>query len=85
VTLYADGEKVGDGKIGATAPMIFSADDGCDVGCDTGAPVSQDYGAHGNDFNGSVRGVEIAIAATAMDADHMISPMEAVRVALARQ
>ena len=85
VTLYADGKKVGDGKVGATAPMIFSADDGCDVGCDTGAPVSEDYGPQGNDFTGHIRGVEIAIAAAAVAADHMVSPMEAVRVALARQ
>ena len=32
--------------------MIFSADDGCDVGEDTGAPVSQDYGPRGNAFTG---------------------------------
>ena len=34
-TLYVDGKKVGEGKIAATAAMIFSADDGCDVGMDT--------------------------------------------------
>ncbi|HEY4075548.1 MAG TPA: arylsulfatase [Rhizomicrobium sp.] len=85
VSLYADGKKIGDGKVGATAAMVFSADDGCDVGCDTGAPVSQDYGPHGNDFTGHIRGVEIAIAAAAIEADHMISPDEAVRIALARQ
>jgi arylsulfatase len=65
--------------------MIFSADDGCDVGCDTGAPVSEDYGPHGNEFTGLVKGVEIAIAAASVDADHLVSPMEAVRIALARQ
>jgi len=87
VTLYADGKKVGDGKVSATAAMIFSADDGCDVGCDTGSPVSQDYGPHGNEFTGLVKGVEIAVAAaaTAENSAHMVSPMEAVRIALARQ
>jgi arylsulfatase len=65
--------------------MIFSADDGCDVGRDTGAPVSEDYGPHGNDFNGTVKGVEIAIAKAAVDADHHVSPEDALRIALARQ
>jgi arylsulfatase A-like enzyme len=84
-TLYVDGKRVGEGKVAATAAMIFSADDGCDVGCDTGAPVSPDYGPHGNAFNGRVKGVEIAIADAAVNSDHLVSPAEAVRIALARQ
>jgi len=85
VTLYVDGKKVGSGKIAATAAMIFSADDGCDVGVDTAAPVSQDYGPRGNEFTGQVKGVEIAIAAAAENVDHLVVPEEAVRIALARQ
>jgi hypothetical protein len=27
-----DGKKVGEGNVRATAAMVFSADDGCDVG-----------------------------------------------------
>ena len=69
----------------ATAPMIFSCDDGTDVGQDTGAPVSPDHGARGNAFNGRVRGVQIAIAEAAESDTHMVSPEEAVRVAMARQ
>jgi hypothetical protein len=84
-TLYVDGKKVGEGKVAATAAMIFSADDGCDVGQDTGSPVSPDYGARGNEFTGRVKGVQIAVAAAAKDEDHVISPEEAVRVAMARQ
>jgi hypothetical protein len=37
VTLYVDGEKVGEGAIPMTQAMVFSADDGCDVGEDSGA------------------------------------------------
>ena len=44
VTLYTDGKKVGEGNVDATLTNVFSADDGCDVGEDTGAPVSPDYG-----------------------------------------
>ena len=36
-TLYLDGEQVGEGRVDATAAMIFSADDTCDVGVEGGA------------------------------------------------
>jgi arylsulfatase A-like enzyme len=85
VTLYTDGKEVGEGDVEATLPMIFSADDGCDVGEDSGSPVSPDYGPHGNAFNGTIKGVEIAIAEAAENSDHLVSPEEALRVAMARQ
>ena len=85
VTLYTDGKKVGEGAIPMTLAMVFSADDGCDVGEDSGAPVSEDYGPRGNAFNGRVKGVEIAIADAAENADHLVSPEEAIRIAMARQ
>jgi arylsulfatase A-like enzyme len=85
VSLYIDGKKDGEGKVAATAPMIFSADDGCDLGQDTGSPVSPDYGPRGNEFTGRVRGVEIAISTAAEEVDHLISPEEVVRLAMARQ
>jgi arylsulfatase len=84
-SLYVDGKKVGEGKIAATAAMIFSADDGCDIGQDTGAPVSEEYGPRGNAFNGRVKGVQLAIADAADAAEHRITPEEAIRVAMARQ
>ncbi len=85
VSLYVDGQKVGEGTVGATAAMIFSADDGCDVGEDTGSPVSPDYGSRGNGFSGRVKGVQLAIAEGAESVDHLVSPEEAVRIAMARQ
>jgi arylsulfatase A-like enzyme len=85
VSLYLDGKKVAEGKVAATAAMVFSADDGCDVGVDTGSPVSPDYGSRGNEFKGTVKGIQLAIAEDAEAVDHLVSPMEAVRVATARQ
>ena len=85
VTLYTDGKKVGEGNIEATLANVFSADDGCDVGEDTGAPVSPDYGPHGNAFNGQIKGVQLAIADAAESADHLVDPETAIRVAMARQ
>ncbi len=84
-TLYIDGKEAGSTKVAATAAMVFSADDGCDVGHDSGSPVSPDYGPQGNAFTGVVKGVEIAIADAAENSDHLVSPHDAVRIALARQ
>jgi arylsulfatase len=85
VTLFTDGKKVGEGRIGATLAFVFSADDGLDVGEDTGAPVSPDYGPHGNGFNGTVKGVQLAIAEAAENADHLVKPEDAMALAMARQ
>ena len=84
VTLYLDGDKVGEGKVGATAAMIFSADDTCDVGREEGALVADDYPVP-NTFTGEVHWVEIDVGKAAEDSDHMIDPEERIRVAMARQ
>jgi arylsulfatase len=85
VSLYIDGKKAGEGKVDATAAMIFSADDGCDLGEDTGAPVSPEYGPRGNGFSGKIKGVQLSIADAPENSDHLVSPQEAVRIAMARQ
>jgi len=85
VTLYTDGKKVGEGEVGMTLPMVYSADDGLDVGEDSGAPVSEDYGATGNAFNGQIKGVQLAIAEDAESVDHLVKPEDAIRIAMARQ
>jgi arylsulfatase A-like enzyme len=84
-SLYVDGKPVGSGRVGATAAMVFSADDGCDVGVDTGSPVSPDYGSRGNEFSGRVKGVLLAIAEDAVSLDHLVAAEETVRIAMARQ
>jgi arylsulfatase A-like enzyme len=84
-TLFVDGKQVGQGPVAATAAMVFSADDGCDVGRDTGSPVSQDYKAADNNFTGTVKGVQIAIAEDAVSLDHLVKPEEAIQMAMARQ
>jgi len=84
VTLYLDGAKVGEGKVNGTVPMIFSADDTCDLGEENGALVADDYPVP-NTFTGEVKWVEIDVGKAAEDADHQIDPDEIVRVAMARQ
>ena len=85
VTLYVDGKRVGEGEIAMTLPLVYSADDGLDVGEDSGAPVSEDYGPTGNAFNGRVKGVQLAIAEDAESVDHLVKPEDAIRIAMARQ
>jgi arylsulfatase A-like enzyme len=85
VTLYTDGKKVGEGEVAMTLPMVYSADDGLDVGEDSGAPVSEDYGATGNAFNGRIKGVQLAIAEDAERVDHLVKAEDAIRIAMARQ
>ena len=85
VTLFIDGKKAGEGDVAATLAMIFSADDGLDVGEDTGAPVSPEYGSSHNAFNGEIKGVQLAIADAAENADHLVKAEDAIRMAMARQ
>jgi arylsulfatase len=84
VSLYVDGAKSGEGHVDATAAMIFSADDTCDVGSEGGALVTEDY-PKPNNFNGIVNWVEIDIGQDAQDADHFVTADERFRVAMARQ
>ncbi len=83
-TLFVDGTAVGSGDVAATAAMIFSADDTCDVGMEGGALVAEDYPVP-NHFTGEIGWVQIDVDDAAADADHLVSAEERVRVAMARQ
>ena len=85
VALFLDGEKVGEGRIDATVPMAFSADETTDIGSDSATPVSDDVPAGETEFTGRVKWVEIDLGDDAADADHLITPEERLRVAMARQ
>ena len=83
VTLYVDGNKVGEGRVDMTLAMIFSADETCDVGIDNASPVSPEYGPRGNAFNGTIDWVQIDIGDD--DHSHMIAPKDRMSLAMARQ
>jgi arylsulfatase len=85
VTLYVDGEKSGEGRVEGTVPMMFSGDETCDVGSDTASPVSDDYTSGGSSFTGIVDWVQLDIADAAEDLDHLISPEERLKIAMAKQ
>ena len=84
-TLYVDGGQVGEGRVEGTVPMIFSGDETCDIGSDTASPVSDEYTVEESRFNGTVNWVQIDIAERAEDVDHLISPEERLKIAMARQ
>ncbi|HEY9616857.1 MAG TPA: arylsulfatase [Microcoleaceae cyanobacterium] len=83
VILYYDGQPVGTGRVEATQPMIFSADETTDIGYESGTCVSPDYTTHGSKFNGKIHWVQLDVGKD--DHDHLISPEERLRVAMARQ
>jgi arylsulfatase len=85
VALYVDGKRAGEGRVEGTQPMIFSADETTDVGVDSATPVSDDYGPKDGAFTGRVRWVQIDIDEAAEDLDHLITPEERLRIAMARQ
>ena len=63
--------------------MIFSADETCDIGNDNGSPVSSEYGTAGSKFNGEVHWVQIDIADDSND--HLLSPDDLFKIAMAKQ
>jgi arylsulfatase len=83
LTLYLDGQQVATARQEASVPMIFSADETCDVGSDTGSPVSDDYTPEGSRFTGRVEWVQLDAGPD--DHDHLITPEERLSVAMARQ
>jgi arylsulfatase len=85
VTLFVDGRPVGSGRVRATVPLVFSADETADIGQDTASPVSDDYAGEASRFSGTVEWVQIDLDEAAEDPDHLITPEERLRIAMARQ
>jgi arylsulfatase len=84
VTLFVDGKKSGEGRVDRTEPMIFSADETCDVGNDFGSPVTYDYPEE-KKFNGEVSWVEIDLGKSSVSLEHLISPEDRLNLAMAHQ
>ncbi len=85
VELFVDGQKVGEGRLDATVPVVFSADETADLGSDSATPVSSDYSPKDSHFTGRIQWVQIDVDDAAEDPNHLISPEERLRVAMARQ
>jgi arylsulfatase A-like enzyme len=83
LTLFVDGQEVGSGRQEASVPMLFSADETCDLGSDTGSAVSDDYTPEESHFTGTIDWVQLDAGPD--DHDHLITPEERLSVAMARQ
>lgn len=79
VSLYYDGDKVGEGRVEQTMPFVFSAD----IGYESGTPVTGDYDRDTSTFTGKINWVQVDLGTD--DHDHFIEPEERVRLAMARQ
>jgi arylsulfatase len=61
VTLFLNGNRVGQGRVERTQPGIFSVDDATDVGMDEGTPVVEDYQPRDTKFTGTIRKVVVEV------------------------
>ncbi|WP_136708992.1 arylsulfatase [Agromyces sp. H66] len=85
VSLFVDGDRVGEGRLERTEPFAFSADETVDVGMERGSPVSPHYGPKDNAFNGTINWVELDVDEAALAQDHLLTGAERFHVALALQ
>jgi arylsulfatase A-like enzyme len=83
VTMFYDGVEVGTGRVQVTQPMIFSADETTDIGCDSGTSVGSEYTARQSRFTGKINWVQLDVGKD--DNDHFIDPEERLRVTMSRQ
>jgi hypothetical protein len=83
VSLYYDGERVGDGRVDATQPFIFSADEGLDVGRETGTAVAPDCDVPSSAFTGEINGIELRLGVD--DHTHLLPPEDHLKVMMGRQ
>jgi len=67
-TILVNGKKAAEGKIDRTQPLLFSADEGADVGLDGETPVSDDYKEGDNKFTGKIQKVTIEVGPVKLSA-----------------
>ncbi len=83
-SLFVEGEKVAEGRVENTHPLIFSADSTASVGEKSGAPICSDFNRFGrNAFSGHVNWVEIELGTD--DHDHYINQEDRLRIAMSLQ
>ena len=85
-TLFVDGTQVGEGRVDAHGAHGVLGRRDVATSEATRRRRSPTTSAEGEtEFNGRIRWVELAIGDDAEDADHLISPEERYRIAMARQ
>jgi arylsulfatase A-like enzyme len=83
VTLYYDGEKVGEGTVLVTQPMAFSATEGLEVGREFGTTVLPRSTPEASVFSGEIKWVELSVGED--DHGHMIDPEDRLQLLMSQQ
>jgi arylsulfatase len=81
VTLYYDGQRVGEGRVDRTVPFAFSADETADVGRATSTSPTDDYDIRHSVFNGKINWVRIDLGVE----DFRVPAEHRMRIAMAKQ
>jgi arylsulfatase len=83
-SLYVNGNRIAEGRIDNTHPMIFSADSTASVGEKVGAPICSDFDRFGkNVFTGKVNWVHIEVGDDSHD--HYIDEEDRMRITMSLQ
>ena len=82
VTLFVDDTAATTGRLEATVPLVFSADETCDLGVDSASPVSDDYTPESSHFTGRIGWVQLDLGDGPGDP---ATAEDRWRVAMARQ
>ncbi len=85
LTLLVDGVEVGVGRIEETEPIMFAADETCDLGRDAGSAVTDDYPPGGDHFTGRVHWVDLDTSHADEHPDPNAEHQHRLRVALGTQ
>ena len=81
VSLYYDGQRVGEGRVDRTVPFAFSADETADVGRATATSPTDDYDIKDSVFNGKIDLVRIDLG----DEEFHVAHEDRLRIAMAKQ
>ena len=83
VSLYYDGEKVGEGTVLVTQPMAFSATEGLEIGSELGTTVLPRSSPDDSVFTGEIKWVELSVGED--DHGHMIDPEDRLQLLMSQQ
>jgi arylsulfatase len=83
VSLYLDGDKIGEGRLEQPVSLMFAVNNTCDIGHQRGSLVTHEYGRD-NAFSGNVNWVQLAIE-DVEDAEAYISREQLIKAYLAMQ
>jgi hypothetical protein len=70
-------------RVEATQPFIFSADEGVDIGCETGSAVTPECDVKRSAFTGEIKWVELKLGDD--DHSHLLDPEEHINMLMGRQ